>query len=187
MTAVEDLTYSQKWDYLYDALGIKKFIYFISSPELQHDLLPVKLVFIAFTIFFFVAVIYFYMNSSYLKYKFLEDTVELMSWQPYAVRQVSKRLQKILDRVENGDENEYKLAIVEADELLYKTMEDKGYEGETFEEVLENAKNKITPSYQEVLSAHNLRNSIVYEPDYKLDLETTKRILDIYEKAIKNL
>ena len=86
-----------------------------------------------------------------------------------------------------GSEKEYKLAVVQADDLLYKTLEERGYEGESFEQLLKNAREKIIPIFSNILSAHSVRNSIIYEPDYKLDIETAKKIMDLYEKAIKNI
>lgn len=175
------------WEYIYDLLGIKDFIYFINSASIQSTLLPVKIIFILFALFFLCAVIYFYINSSYIQYHFLQDTVEFFSWQSYGSRQFNKRWQKIMKGIETGTESEYKVAIIEADEFLYKTLEDKGYDGETFEELIGTAGRKIVPSAEDILSAHNIRNSIVHDSDYKLDLEMAKGILDNYGKAIKNL
>ncbi len=175
------------WEQLYNLTGTTDFIYFISSPELQNELFPIKMVFILFTAFFFCAVIYFYINSSYMQHHFLQDTVEFLSWQPYGLRQVNKRWQKIIKKIEGGGESEYKLAIIEADDFLYKTLEDKGFDGENFEELLNSASQKILPSYENILSAHGVRNSIIHDSDYKLDLEMARNILGNYEKAIKNL
>ena len=175
------------WEYIYSLLGIRDFIYFIDSPSIQDALFPIKLVFILFTIFFFGAVMYFYINSSYIQYYFLQDTVEFLSWQPYGLRQINKRWQKIVKKIDSGGENEYKLAIIEADDFLYKTLEDKGFEGESFEELLTSASSKILPSYEVILSAHNLRNEVVHNSDYNLDLEMARVILSNYEKAIKNI
>lgn len=175
------------WQYLYNLIGIKDFIYFISSPVIQETLFPVKLVFIFFTLFFLFFVIYFYINSSYLQDHFLQDTVEFLSWQPYGLRQINKRWQKIAHRIESENPDEYKLAIVEADDFLYKLLEDNGYQGETFEELLNSASSKIMPSAEEIISAHRIRNSVVYDTSYRLDLETTRKVLGNYERAIKNL
>ena len=175
------------WEYIYNLLGITDFIYFISSPIIQEVLLPIKIVFILFTIFFFVAVIYFYTNSSYIQAHFLQDTMEFISWQPYGLRQINKRWQQITDMIGVGNESEYKLAIIEADDLLYKTLEDNGYVGESFEELLDSAQKKILPGLEDILSAHEIRNAIVYDTDYKLSIEMAKKILADYEKAIKNL
>ena len=42
------------WEQLYDLLGVREFIYFISSPSIQDQLFGVKLVFIFFAVFFFL-------------------------------------------------------------------------------------------------------------------------------------
>ncbi|MEK7541156.1 MAG: hypothetical protein AAB529_02925 [Patescibacteria group bacterium] len=175
------------WESIYNLLGIKEFIYFISSPDLQEMLFPVKLVFVFFTMFFFVAVIYFMVNSSYLKYQFIEDVTEFFSWQAYGVREIANRWKKIQKRIESGVESEYKLALIEADDFLNKLLEDRGFKGEKFEELINNAGKIILPNLDEILSAHETRNSIVYNPDYKIDIDQVKKILAVYEAATKNI
>lgn len=175
------------WDAIYNFFGAGNFIYFISSSELQDAVFPLKLVFIFFGALFLAAVIYFYINSSYIQHQFLQDTFEFLSWQPWGLRQINKIWQKIIKRIETGGESEYKVAIVEADDLLYKILEDKGYEGDSFEQLLKSAGRRILPSFEEISLAHSVRNSVVHDPDYKLDLETAKRTLNDYEKAIKNI
>jgi len=176
-----------QWQQLYQALGIQDFIYFITSPSLQDTLFPVKIIFILFTVFFFCAVVYFYLNSSYLKYQFLQDTNEFLTWDTYGLAHVGRRWRKIMQKTESGSVNEYKLAIIEADDLLYQVLEDKGFKGEGFEELLENANKKKIENYGQLLEAHQIRNSIVYDPDYTLDLAETKRLLAIYESGIKSV
>jgi hypothetical protein len=175
------------WDSIYNYFGIKDFIYFISSPSIQDTLFPLKVVFIFFTAFFFCAVIWFYVNSSYIQYKFLQDVTEFLSKETYGLRKVTKSWKKIKKRVESGSESELKLAIIEADDFLYENLQDMGYVGDSFEEIIDNASKKVLPNYQEVLDAHAIRNAIVYQPDYTLDTENAKRILSIYENTIKNL
>lgn len=175
------------WETIYNALGIKDFIYFISSPSLQDMLFPAKLVFVVFAMFFLSAVIYFMINSSYLKYKFFEDVTEFFSWQTYGLRQIANRWKKIQKRADSAIESEYKLAVIEADDFFSETLEDRGAEGESFEELVKNAGSVMLPNLNEILSAHEVRNAIVYNPDYKLDLETAKKIITIFEIAGKNI
>ena len=175
------------WDQIYGLLGIREFMYFISSPAIQQDLLPIKLVFYAFTLFFLGALIYFYINSTYIQFKFLQDVTEFFSWQPYGLRAINKRWANIMKKTESGTESDYKLAMVEADDFLYQVLEERGYEGETFEELVENAGKKMLANYEDILAAHTIRNSVVYELDYKLDLEMARRMLTSYEAAIKNI
>ncbi|MEK7061821.1 MAG: hypothetical protein AAB957_01020 [Patescibacteria group bacterium] len=175
------------WESIYNLFGIKDFIYFISSPVLQDMLFPVKLIFIFFTIFFLSAIVYFMANSSYLKYKFLEDITEFISYQAYGIREIANRWKKIKKRIENGAESEYKLALIEADDFLNEMLEDRGFTGKNFEELVNNAGKIVLPNLDEILSAHEVRNSIVYDPDYKIDIDRVKEVLSIYEATTKNI
>ncbi len=175
------------WEELYNFFGIKEFIYFISSPDLQDTLLPVKLIFIVFTLFFLAAVVYFMLNSSWMQYKFLEDTTEFFSWRAYGTKQIEKRWNKIKNRIEFGTEPEYKLAVIEAEDFLNEILEERGFEEEDFGENIKKAARLILPIMPELLSAHEIRNSIVFNPEYKLTEEQAKKVLGIYESAINSI
>jgi len=175
------------WETLYNFLGIKDFIYFISSPQIQDYLFPVKLVFVFFTVFFLVFVIYFMINSSWLQYKFLEDVTEFFSWQAYGQREMNKQWSRIVKRTESSAESDYKLAIIDADDFLAEVLDNRGYDGKDFEESIKKAGKLITSILDDVLEAHETRNSIVYNPDYKLSADQAKKILDTYESAINSI
>lgn len=173
-------------EYINEILAVmQEFIQFISSPAIQDALFPVKIVFIIFFAFFFCAVIYFYINSSYLQNQFLQDTSEFFSRQAYGLNQISRRLKKITKKIEFGTEQEYKIAIIQADDFLFEALESRVSEGETFEELVKNAAKTILSNKEDVLHAHQVRNTIVYDVNYTLDLEEAKKILIDYEKAIK--
>lgn len=174
------------WEQIYNLLGIKDFIYFISSPTIQEFLFPVKIVFIAFSIFFLGAVLWFMYVSTWMKHHFLEDVSEFFSWQAYGFKQIADRWKKIYKRLDSGVESECKLAIIEGDDFLLETLDDKGYEGNSFEEIVA-AAGKAIHNPDAILDAHKIRNSIVYEPDYSISLEETKRVLSLYENAVKNI
>ena len=127
------------WNYIYNLLGITDFMNFISNPAIQDALFPIKLVFILFAVFFFCAVIYFYLNSSYLQYQFLQDVTEFFSWQAYGLRSIDKQWKSVIKKTASGNEKDFKLAVIEADDFLYATLEDRGFKGETFDELLESA------------------------------------------------
>jgi hypothetical protein len=175
------------WEYIYNLLGIKDFIYFISSSQIQDTLLPVRLVFVFFSVFFLVFVIYFMLNSSWLQYKFLEDVTEFFSWQAYGQRELSKQWDKIKKRIESGAESDYKLAIIDADDFLVEVLDNRGYDGKDFEEIIGKAGRLIAPILKEVLNAHETRNLIVYNPDYKLSVADAKKVLDTYESAVMDI
>ncbi len=176
------------WEAIYNYFGIKDFIYFISSSQIQDMLFPVKLIFIFFSLFFLVAVIYFMLNSSWLQYKFLEDVTEFFSWQAFGQREMEKQWSRIKKRTESGSESDYKLAIIDADDFLAEVLDNRGYdEGEDFETILKKAGRLIASILDDVLNAHKTRNSIVYNPDYKLSADEAKKILATYESAAKEI
>lgn len=175
------------WESVYQFLRISGTMQYLSSAELQNDFLVVKIIFIGFSIFLLAAVLWFYINSTYIKYQFLQDTVEFLSWQPYGLRQVSRTWEKIVERTETGTEADFKMAVIEADEFLFRLLEERGYRGESFEEMLASAARKIEPSVQEINQAHEMRNSIVYDVNYKISIAAARKALADYEKAVKSI
>ncbi len=184
---ISTLTTAEKWDYIYRFLGIKEFMDMATSPELQARLLPVKILFIIFTLVFLFYVLYFYMNSSYLRFQFLQDVNEFFSWQAYGLKEINRRWKRITKNLGGENEEEHKLAIIEADDLLYQLMEEKGYEGGTFELLIEGVGIRVMPNQEEILFAHKIRNAIVYDTSYVLDIQIAKKAISDYETAIKNL
>lgn len=126
-------------------------------------------------------------ESSWVKFKFLEDVTEFFSWQAYGLKEISKRWKKVQKKIETGIESDYKIAVIEADDFLAEMLDSKGLEGETFEEIVKKAGATLLPNLDEILEAHKTRNSIVYNPDFKLSLEQARKILSVYETTIKSL
>jgi len=166
---------------------IREVISYISSSELQGELLILKVVFIFFSVVFFAGVMYFLIKSSFIKAHFWYDVIEFFAWQPYGFLKIIKRWKKIKQRIEKKAENEYKLAIIEADDFLNEVLEKKGYKGESFEERIEKVEEIELPNKNEIIKAHQVRDSVVYDPDFKLELEQARDVIDNYEKAIRNL
>ncbi len=160
---------------------------FLSSPELQKALFPAKIVFIFFSLAFFVGIIYFYIKSSYLPTHVFQDLSEFFLWKPYGFGKLTKRWKKIMTRIETGSESEYKLAIIEADDFLNETLRKRGYIGKSFEEQIQKVEKFQLSNKDEILENHKIRNSIVYDPDYKLDLEQAKKTLEVYQRTIQNI
>jgi len=94
---------------------------------------------------------------------------------------------RIKKRTGSGAESDYKLAIIDADDYLMEVLDNRGYDGDSFEELVKNASKSIAPIYDDVLKAHETRNSIVYNPDFKLSADQAKKVLDVYESAAKEI
>ncbi len=155
--------------------------------EIISPLLNLKILFIVFALVCLAGAIYFATKSSWLKYRIIQDLVEFFTYRPYGIRKIVKQWAKIMGRLETGLESEYKLAVIEADSLLDETLERMGYGGETLGERLKNITSDILPNLEQIWQAHKIRNNIVHDPDYRLNLDEARKALAIYEKAFTDL
>jgi hypothetical protein len=82
--------------------------------------------------------------------------------------------QVVLDHVNSESPAEWKLAILEADNMLDEILEDQGYVGNTVAEKLQAMSPGRIASYNAVWEAHKLRNQIAHGG--ALDMDISKKI-----------
>jgi len=157
------------------------------NPEIQFWLFVFKIVFLFFGFFFLGYIIWALIFTSWLRRAFLEDLKEFLTFKPFEAQIFLPKWKKIKERLSTGIEAELKLAILEADSLLDQFLKRQGFKGETLEEKLELLTKDILSNIDEVKEAVKVKKAIVEDPSYKLSLEEAKKILSIYEKALKDL
>lgn len=162
---------------------------FIINPEISGFLLFLKIFFLSLSVIaliFIIAVAFF--RTDWFNWWILWDLKEFLTYRPYGVGKVTKKWAKTKKRLETGSESEYKQAIIEADGLLNSSLKNLRIGLETLEESLRKRLGPDTISnIEKVKEAHQVRNNIVSDPDFRLSLEQTKEVLEIYEKALKDL
>ena len=87
-------------------------------------------------------------------------------------------LRKIL---ESGKESEWKIMIIQADEMIFQLIRKLGYKGNNMGEVLENVQPGHIDGIEKVKEAHEIRNRIVHEEGLKLELEEAREIMNKFE------
>ena len=95
--------------------------------------------------------------------------------------------QKIQQRLETANEAEYKLAVIEADGMLNDILLRMGFRGETLGDRLKILTSAIIPNLNDVAQAHQTRNNVVHDPDYRLTLQEAQKTLEIYKATFTNL
>lgn len=78
--------------------------------------------------------------------------------------------QVILDHVDSENEAEWKLAILEADNILDEVLGEQGYFGETVADKLKEMSRTRIASYDDLWEAHKLRNQIAHGGAIDMDL-----------------
>jgi hypothetical protein len=86
-----------------------------------------------------------------------------------------------------GDENDLKVAIMDADKLLNEALRGAGVLGTQLGDRLKKLRPGQLPNIDDVWQAHKVRNQIAHEPGFALKRDLAERALNIYEKALQSL
>lgn len=98
-----------------------------------------------------------------------------------------KKWEKILARLDNGDEANLKLAVIEADNLFDGILKQMSLPGKDMGERLLQFEKQELKSINLVWEAHRLRNFIVHEPTAPLSRAQAEQAIKAYEAALKEL
>lgn len=95
------------------------------------------------------------------------------------------RWRTILEHINSNNQNDWKLAIIEADSVLDSLLNDLGFKGESTGDKLKSVDKEKFKTLNSVWEAHNMRNKIAHEADFELLHNEAKRIIGIYEEAFR--
>lgn len=169
------------------AIDFNTIISIINSEDIQTKVFAVKIGFFVLSGIFLGVIVYALLVTHYMQWRFMDNVWEFFTFRPFGVKRITRAWRRILRRLATGLEPEYKLAVIEADDMLEVSLKRMGYAGETLEERLEKLTPIILSNIEDVRRAHELRNNIVRNPDYRLSLDEARNVLDIYEKAFNGL
>jgi len=168
-------------------ISLKDIIDFILNPNFQGYWLYLKPLFIIISFIFLTAIIWFLLTTTWLKRKAIESATEFVTYKPLGVKRTPREWVKIIKKLESEKESEYKLAVIEADGLLEDKLKRIGQKGDTLIDLLEKLDSVILSNIEKVKQAHEVRNSIVHNPDYHLTLDEAKKTIEVYGRAFREL
>lgn len=169
-------------------MNAKDIIQWIVSPQFTGWLLAVKIVVSIVVLAMMGFIVFVLLKTTWLKRMVLWDLSEFLTYKPYyGTRKLAKQWTKIMARLESGLESEYKLAVIEADSLLVDVLQASGYAGETLADRLKQLTSIILSDVDGILDSHKIRDSIVHDPNYKLDSDEAKKTVSVFEKALTDL
>jgi hypothetical protein len=166
---------------------IEHFFSFLKTPFFQNLIPILKIVSIAFCSLMLGFIIWASLKTDYFRRRYFWDWKEFATFHPYTAKKLYGKWQKIRGRLNSGLETEYKLAVIEADSLMDEIIKGMGFTGETFPIRLKNLTTATLPNINDVLIAHDVRNNIVHDPDFRLSLAEAKKAFEIYETALTDL
>ena len=159
----------------------------INSPELQSFFLPVKIAFIIIGLFFLGMIIFTLRKTTYMWFAFSFDVKEFLQFKAGGAKKITKKWQTIVQRLETAKDDEYKLAIIEADGILNSALNKLGAKGQSIEDKVAQLPQGTIPNVSEILTATQIRNGVIHDPDYRITKESAQMALKAYETAFGSL
>lgn len=96
------------------------------------------------------------------------------------------RWNRVREQIAAEAEQNWRLAILEADIMLNELLDMQGYKGETMAEKLKQVDRASFRSVDSAWEAHKIRNQIVHEGTaYQLSNREARRVIGLYERVFK--
>ena len=141
-----------------------------------------------FIFFLFLGVIIFCIfKSDFFKMATWIDVLEFIRVRGHDTGKLEKRWQHTVRRLESPNMADWKLAVIEAENLTEEVLARMGFNGESFGERLKRMRADQLPSLDNLTNAHQIRNNIVHDPDYRIDIGEASKTIAIYEKSLQEL
>lgn len=161
---------------------------FILNPEFHGWLLFLKVVFSITAAAMVVFIFYFIFASQWLKERYFDKFGDFWKFNSKGSQTVNlKQWKKISKRLSGRRETDWKLAIIEADDLVNSLVKRMGYGAATFPERIKKMAEKDFPDLKTdgILESHEIRRSISHDQNFRLSNEQAKQALADYEKFLK--
>jgi hypothetical protein len=101
---------------------------------------------------------------------------------------INPRWQTVGKYYNSANQSDWKLAIMEADIMLYDVLDKSGFSGDTIGEMLKNTDRSKLETLDLAWSAHKVRNEIAHQGlDYVLSRSKVEEAIGNYEKVFDEL
>ncbi|MDO8240723.1 MAG: hypothetical protein Q7T51_01970 [Candidatus Moranbacteria bacterium] len=100
-------------------------------------------------------------------------------------KKTRKTWQQIRQKIEVGNESDYKIAIIEADTFIDDLITRMGYKGDNFAERLDGIPDGQIENVEGMKEAHELRNRIIHDDSLELSKEDAEHALNHFEEFLR--
>ncbi len=113
------------------------------------------------------------------------SSVETEMMTPLSAQQLTWN--HIRDRLLSDNQSDWRLAIIEADIMLDRLLDNRGYRGETISDKLKQIRVEDMPEVQMMWEAHKVRNRIAHEGSaFMLTQPEARKVLSYYEISFRS-
>ncbi|MDP3958442.1 MAG: hypothetical protein Q8Q36_03210 [bacterium] len=137
-----------------------------------------------FAIFFITVIIYCSIRLYELRKEEERELSRIVATPPEATPK-DDRWPVVEERVNSANPSDWKLAVLEADNMLDDMVRRMGFRGENLGERLMAVEPSDFSSIQSAWEAHKVRNRIAHEGSFVLSQREARRIVNLYEEVFR--
>ncbi len=137
------------------------------------------------SIFFITVIIYVLIRRSEMREKKAKKLSRPLTSEIQPAKK-NDRWQKVLNHIHSTNPSDWRLAIIEADNILDEMVTLIGYKGDNLGDKLKSVEPSDFLTLQEAWEAHKVRNKIAHEGlNFQMDHREAKRVVAQFEKVFK--
>lgn len=95
-----------------------------------------------------------------------------------------KKWDELKQMLQSEKEEDWKIMIIKADEMIVDLIEKLGYKGKNAGEILAKVDNNHIEGADSIKEAHELRNRIIHEEEFKIDAGMAAEAMNKYEALL---
>lgn len=162
-------------DFLYEARAF-------FAPFFEKYLIWLQLISLLISALLVWGLIYIITKTNYFEMK-REHFLDIMGEDLVSKRRKLKAWEQIKKRLLSENQNDWKLAILEADMIMNEILKMSGYLGNKLEEKLEIITPAQLSNVDEIKNAHKIGDKIAADPSFEITQKEAREIIDIYKKS----
>ncbi len=145
----------------------------------------IKIISIIISAIFTTGIIYTIIRIIQLNREKIKDIMEFIP-EEVSPEERQNRWSAVKKHLESSNEVEWRMAIMEADNILDEIIKKIGIAGENLGERLKNIEPSDFENLQSAWEAHKIRNKIAHEGmKFKISKEEAERVIGLFEKIFK--
>ena len=148
---------------------------FFTSYHWREILFTVKLISIIISLIFLVLIIILLIKIN-IKARMHSSVWQLKESAVFNRKKIEKKWARVEKKLNTGVEENYKLAVLEADKIFDDILKNLGYEAEI----------KIT-NMEEIKNVRKVKDNIVENSGFKLEENRAREIMAVYKKGLEDL
>lgn len=167
--------------------AIEKFLEILNDAIIAKTYFGFRFAVIIFSGLLFIAIVIILIKSiPYLKETWLE-IFRGTDVPTYPKGKMRRKWEAIQRRMRTRKDSNYKLAVIEADNMLNNILEASGFPGKNMEERLKILTSDQFSNLENIKQAHKLRNKIIHDMDSEIKLSKAEQAIETYRIALDSL